>query len=181
MWVPIKEGMDFSFVRRGSVLQLRYEEEWYGWVWALGRICVGWLAAWSVAEGWWKHRVMVTEYRGPREASLRFNISENEVWSIWGKKRLEEGRDYLMRLQNCVNMSSWGGWFTFILSIFMYHCYCFLLKFTHYGIFTAAVCCTNLHQNWKELWHHSLKTQLLLNTENIFYVLTEDDLWSGNK
>lgn len=47
----------------------------------------------------------------------------------------------------------------FILAIFIYHCYCFLLKFAHCGLFMAALCCTNLHQNWKELWPPSLRTQ----------------------
>lgn len=47
----------------------------------------------------------------------------------------------------------------FILVIFIYHYYCFLLKFPHRGLFMAALCGTHLHQKWEESRHWLLKTQ----------------------
>lgn len=111
---------------------------------------------WRMTEARGKGKLNSRVSPGP---SLWFKIFwEWSLEHLGEKKCLEKGRGWLKRPQNCVNMSCYDGWFMFILVIFIYHCYCFLLKFTHCGFFMAALCYTNLHQNWKELWHWFLKT-----------------------
>lgn len=158
--VPVEEDVESVLVvRMAGILLLNCEGEWYSWCWMLGTAYFGELAALNVAEGGWKQEVKVnwiTDASQSHHCDIKFLRMKFEA--VGGKKCLEKSRGWLNRPQNCVNMSFWGGWLIFILVIFIYHWYCFLLKFTHCGFFMAALSYINLHQNWKELRHRFLKT-----------------------